>query len=274
VNIIEKLPNGNLLIENLSEVGKKSVAHIQSQIESDLVYPLLRGNDVKRWSAQPSAHIILANRTDKLAGIPEVKMKRDYPKTYAYFKTFEGDIKNPKAGTLRARSGYKQYFRDIDPFYSIYNVGPYTVKKWKVVWNRIDTKLRGAVVSTNETGKIVLPQDIHTFVPCLNEEEAHYFCALFNSSPCDLTVRSFSISKGFASAHVLNTLSIPRYDSGNKIHNKLAALSVKCHDAARKDDQELIHAFEGEIDKLCAEIWSISPGELLDIQHILEANSS
>ena len=118
-----------------------------------------------------------------------------------------------------------------------------------------------------------MPQDTHTLVPCISEKEAHYFCALFNSSPCDLIVRSYSVSKGFASAHVLNNLSIPKYNSSNNIHNKLADLSVKCHNAAKKDDQKSIHAFEGEIDKLSAEIWSIDPDELRNIQRVLETCS-
>ena len=42
--------------EGTSEVDKK-----QGQVETDLLYPLLRGEDVARWNAQPSSYIIVPN---------------------------------------------------------------------------------------------------------------------------------------------------------------------------------------------------------------------
>ena len=86
IRVLQERPNGELLIENLHDVGRIKVECVQAVIEPNLVYPLLRGRDVQRWHAKPSAHIILANLTDKLAGIPEFEMKRRWPKTYAYLK--------------------------------------------------------------------------------------------------------------------------------------------------------------------------------------------
>ena len=42
--------------EGTNEVDKK-----QGQVETDLLYPLLRGEDVARWNAQPSSYIIVPN---------------------------------------------------------------------------------------------------------------------------------------------------------------------------------------------------------------------
>ncbi len=100
IRVLEERPNGELLIENLHDVGKIKVAHRHAVIEPDMVYPLLRGRDVHRWHAEPSAYIILANRTEKLAGISETEMKRQYPKTFDYLKRFEGDPKKPVRGTF------------------------------------------------------------------------------------------------------------------------------------------------------------------------------
>ena len=75
IRVIEKRPNGELLIENLNDVGKIKVNHVQAVIESDLVYPLLRGRDVLRWYTEPSAHIILAQDSQTRKGIPESEMK-------------------------------------------------------------------------------------------------------------------------------------------------------------------------------------------------------
>src|SRR5713226_2892455 len=58
VNILKNLPNGDLVVENLGDVGKIKLAPVQSTVEPDLVYPLLRGRDVGRWRAEPSCFII------------------------------------------------------------------------------------------------------------------------------------------------------------------------------------------------------------------------
>jgi len=269
IRVLEKRPNGELLIENLHDVGKIKVKHVQAVIEPDLVYPLLRGRDVQRWHAERSAHIILANRTDKLAGIPESEMKRRWPKTYAYLKQFEGDPKRPARGTLRGRSGYRQYFKPTDPFYSMYNVGPYTMAKWKVVWNRIDTRLQATVTGVARLQHPILTQETHTNAPMQSSQEAHYFAAAFNSSPCDLLVRSYSMGKGFGSPHVMQSLSIPLFNSSIDTHLSLSSLAKECHAAASKGDTDAVAALEAEIDHVAAKIWGITDAELKAIQKAL-----
>ncbi len=269
IRVLEKRPNGELLIENLHDVGKIKVSHVQTVIEPDLVYPLLRGRDVQRWHADPSAHIILANRTDKLAGIPESEMKRRWPKTFAYLKQFEGDPKKPARGTLRGRSGYRQYFKPSDPFYSMYNIGPYTMVKWKVVWNRIDTRLRATVVGVDQLQRPILTQETHTNAPMHSSQEAHYFAAAFNSSPCDLLVRSYSMGKGFGSPHVMQSLSIPLFNVSIDTHLSLSLLAKKCHEGEANGDTDAVAALEAEIDKVAAKIWGINDTELKSIQNAL-----
>jgi hypothetical protein len=260
VRLVEHLRDGNLLIENLHDIGKIKVERIQAAVEPDLIYPLLRGREVTRWKAEGDAYIILANLTDKLAGIPEAEMRREYPKTYAYLKRFEDK--------LRKRSGLKLYFQPGDPFYSLYNVGPYTIKPWKVVWNRIDTKLQAVVVGTKE-GKPILGQETHTFVTLDSCTEAHYFAAILNSAPSDFLVRSYSISKGFASPHILEQISIPKFDPRLKLHQELAGLSVRCHKAASKNDEAVVFTLQSELDRTAAKIWAITDAELKEIQDAL-----
>jgi hypothetical protein len=50
VRIKERTPDGRLVITNPEEPGqKKSVKQVEAAVESDLVYPLVRGRDVKKW---------------------------------------------------------------------------------------------------------------------------------------------------------------------------------------------------------------------------------
>lgn len=270
IRVLEKLKDGNLVIENLYDVGKIKVQRVEAVVEPDLVYPLLRGRDVKRWNAEPSAYIILAQDPQTRRGIPESDMKQKYPKTYAYFKQFEGNKDKPVRGTLRGRALYKKYFKPTDPFYSMYNVGPYTIAPWKVIWNRIDTKLQGVVVGPNEEGNTVICQETHTLVNLEGSNEAHYFTAIFNSAPSDLLVRCYSVSKGFASAHVLESISIPQYEQNDNLHSNLSNLSQDCHTAAAKDGDETVAELEKEIDKAASKLWGITDDELKTIQDALK----
>ena len=65
-----------LPIGNLHDAGQIKVEYVQAIVEPDSIYPLLRGRDFGRWYAEPSASIIPANQTDKLAGGPESETNR------------------------------------------------------------------------------------------------------------------------------------------------------------------------------------------------------
>ena len=263
--LLEKLPNGELLIENLHDVGKIKVERQQAVVEPDLVYPLLRGRDVQRWRAEPSAHIILANRTDKLAGIPESEMKRLWPKTYAYLRRFEGDPQKPERGTLRGRSGYRQFFKPSDPFYSMYNVGSYSMVEWKVVW-REQSSIFQAAFAGKKSQQVILPDHKLMMVHCNSQQEADFLLAMLNSSPSRLAIHSYVISTS-TSTHILQNIAVPQFNKMDDTHKRLAELSRQCHAAASKGDQ--LGSLEAEVDEAAAKIWGITNSELKGIQEAL-----
>ena len=257
IRVLETRTNGELLIENLHDVGRIKVPHVETVIEPDLVYPLLRGRDVRRWSAEPSCSLILAQDPQTKKGIPESVMKDKYPKTYEFLRTFEGDPANPTRGTLRGRALYRSYYKPTDPFYSMYNVGPYTVADWKVQWQHtgVQDSMRAAVTPWDKLGdqKVIL-------VACESPEEAHYLCALINSTPV------FSVIKHYisldASPHVLEHVAIPLFESGSEVHKRLADLSLRCHSAVGSSAADQVCAIESEINELAASIWGITRSEL------------
>ena len=59
MDIMDKRPDGLVVISNIIEGAKRKVESIQMAIEPDLLYPLLRGRDVKRWQSEPSAYILM-----------------------------------------------------------------------------------------------------------------------------------------------------------------------------------------------------------------------
>ncbi|MFH0765931.1 MAG: N-6 DNA methylase [Calditrichota bacterium] len=267
IRIIDRRPNGDLLIENLHDVGKIKVKQVQAVIEPDLVYPLLRGRDVRRWHAEPSAYIILAQDPQTRKGIPESEMKRRWHKTFAYLKQFEGDPKKPERGTLRGRSVYRKYFKPTDPFYSMYGVGPYTMAKWKVVWREQSSFFQAAFASPGSNGT-VLPDHKLMLVSCLNRQEANFIMGLLNSSSSQLAICSYIISTS-TSTHVLENIYVPKFNNNHSEHLKLAQLSRQCHIAAAKGDTGAVAAIEAEINRLAANIWGITDDELRAIQDAL-----
>ena len=274
INVVETLSNGELLIENLYDVGKLEVKHVQAVIEPDLVYPLLRGRDVQRWRAEPSAYIVLTQDPKTRRGIPEAEMKRRWPKTYAYLKQFEGDPKKPERGTLRGRSGYRQYFKPSDPFYSMYNVGPYTIRPIRVFWRqfipRIEMTLCLPVDDPSLGRKIPLTQHVVTLCPFQSVEEAFFFSACGNSSPAVLLHSVSSTGKSFGQPLILRTVKIPRFDPKDSVHSKLADLSRRCHAAKERNRTEEIPGLEYQIDNAAARIWGITDAELKAIWEALD----
>ena len=268
IRVLEKRPNGELLIENLYDVGKIKVEHVQAVIEPDLVYPLLRGKDVQRWQATSSAHIILANRTDKLAGIPESEMKRRWPKTYAYLKQFEGDPKKPERGTLRGRAtnAVRGPIEKGAPFYLMFAVGPYTMVEWKVLWPEVGHSVRASVSgpSTVEQAKSSLPDHTIVSVSCGDESEAFFIAGMLNSSPAHVAAAAYIVLH--PSPHIMKNIAVPQFKKRESHHTRLAELSRYCHAEAQHNNGDELVKLEAEIDEVAAKIWGISGNELKAIQ--------
>lgn len=254
VQVVDDSRPGYVVVENLADVGRIKVDKIRRTVEQERVFPLLRSGGLDRWQAQIDTAIILGQNPQTRRGVAEGRMRREFPRTYEYFAHFEGNRQAPQRGTLRGRSLFRRYFKPDDPFYSMYGVGPYTMSPWKVCWTRIDTRLRAVTVGPVD-GKPVLPQETVTFVPFDGPREAYYFCALFNSSPANALVCAYSTGKGFASAHVLETLAIPAFAADDEIHGRLAALARQAHDHGNNRTQ--LAAIDDKIDALAAQVWDI-----------------
>jgi SAM-dependent methyltransferase len=256
VQIIGK--NGNLLeIENLNEIGKKEIRSVRVEIEQDLVYPLLRGRDVERWKALPSAWQIVAQDPKTRKGYETKWMDKNCPKTKEYFLGFEKE--------LRARSAFKKYQED-SALWSQYNVGPYTFAPFKMVWKEQSSELQCAVVSSHD-GKVTVPDHKLMLVAFDDETDAHYVCGTLNSTPARFVVASYAISIQLG-PHLLENIKIPKYDPKNEIHKELARLSKQCHEKVAAGIS--VSDLEDQIDELAAELWGLSKEELKEIKDSLE----
>ncbi|MBN2543372.1 N-6 DNA methylase [bacterium] len=260
IEVIKILSNRDILIRNLYDVGRKEVPLIETVIESNYVLPLLRGRDVSRWIGKPSCKIIMVQDPLSGIGIAEDVLSTETPKTYGYFKKLEQQ--------LRERALFKKYHHSNAPFYSMYNVGEYTMAAWKVVWKDMGDYVAPAVISRNEFG-LILPEHHVMFVSFDEPKEAHFIAAMLGSSPACLTSWAYTTSYG-KSTHLMEHIAIPKFNPSIEAHLKLAELSEKCHEAAKAGDDEAIKEYEAEIDKLAAKIWGITDEELKAIQEVVK----
>jgi hypothetical protein len=89
VEIAYKRPDGLVVVRNITEGAKVQVDEVTEPIEGDLLYPLLRGRDVQRWKAEPSARIIMTYLETRSGPrvIEPSEMERRYPNTFEVLPT-------------------------------------------------------------------------------------------------------------------------------------------------------------------------------------------
>jgi hypothetical protein len=260
LEVIEhKLGGPLLMVRNIVEGAKKEIEQIHTGLEPDLIYPLLRGRDVNRWLATPQAHILVTHEQSMgLKAIPEDDMKIRFPKTYTYLKGLKKQL-------LR-RSGYRRYFKETDPFYSMFNIGDYTFAPYKVVWREQASRLTAAVASGQD--HCVIPDHKLMLVPFDNKRAAHFLCAVLNSSPAQFVTLSYAVNIQM-DTHILENVRAPRFDPKNTVHQQLAKLSQQAHKAAARGDAAQVQTLEAEIDQLAAQVWGLTQAELQEIQQSL-----
>lgn len=266
VDVVLRRPDGLVVVRNLVEGAKVEVAEVTEAIEPDLLYPLIRGRDVQRWRAAPSAFILMVQDPVKRRGRDQAELQECCPRTYGYLKQFEGILRS------RRSRGVSDMIKKGAPFYTMFAVGDYTFAPWKVVWREQAEVMTAAVVGEVES-KAIIPDHKLMLVDCASEDEAHYVCALLNCTVVRLAVLSYAIEIQM-DPHILEHIRVPRFDPGNPAHRRLAALSVQAHKAAQIDDLGALKRIESEIDAEAARLWGITDRDLMEIERNLQELSN
>jgi SAM-dependent methyltransferase len=260
VEITGERPGGVSLVANVTEGARRRIPPTQAGVETELLYPLLRGRDVSRWIAEPSAHILMTQDPVRRRGIDVELMEKKYPRARSYLARFEG--------ILRSRAAYHRYFTEDDPFWSMFNVSSFTFAEWKVVWREQASIFTAAVVG-HQDGRPVIPDHKLMLVEVASAAEAHYLCAALNSAPATLAVYAYTIEVS-TDTHVLENVAVPRYSHRNPNHRRLSELSQAAHVASSQGDTARIRAIEVEIDQGAAQLWGLTKSELAEIQRSLK----
>ena len=237
-----------------------NLPQVERTIEPDLLYPLLRWSNISRWRATPSGYLLLAQDPARRKGIDEAVMRERYPKTFAYLSEFRE--------RLVARVAYRRY-QSHAAFYSMYDVGPYTVAPIKVVWRRMDRRINAAVVEPRDDPwlgpRLPVPQETCSLIAAASSDEAHYLCALLNSAVSNFIACAHAVrgGKGFGTPGILEYLRLQQFQPHDPQHRQLADLSRQAHTAAGLG--EVPGDLQAAIDRAAAELQGLSAGQLGDI---------
>ena len=274
---VSEQPNGVLITNPRLPGQKKVVRQINHIVEKDLVFPLIRGREVKKWYSASKTGEIIIPTTEKGENIPESYMKINYSNTYQYFLEFRKE--------LEQRSLYKLAGKDKIWYGLHVNIGDFTFAPYKVAWKEIAGKISGkgefsvAVIDYSQDVEIgkkpIIPDHKLIFIPRYDENEAHYLASVLNSTISKAIVTTYTIETTM-DTHILNNLHIPRYNPQNALHLTLSELSKKAHEIARKiyeekrSDLEVdLNRIEEEIDETVAELYGITDKELKEIRKVL-----
>lgn len=191
------------------------------ELEHDHVYPYLRSKHVVKYGL--FGHDIHLVPLEKAHEDNERELQKNCPRTYEYLESHRHVLEERSSSWL-----------DDGPFYNLFGLGEYTWSEYKVVWCRLGFKPHFAVVSTvddTDLGeKPVVPGDHFMFISTDNEYEAHFLCALLNSSPYQKSLKEIaSEGKASLSKSVISRLNLPNY-SETADERRLAELSMAAHD--------------------------------------------
>ncbi len=187
-----------LLIRNRASAGRNQYEEVTAEVEREFVRPLVRGRDLRDGVAQASGFVLVPHFSSTGKPVAEAVMQRDYPLTYAWFERF----REP----MTARAHYKQHFEKSGmPYWSMYNVGPYTFAEHRVAWREQSSTFQCAVL---ERGVIADAKLVTVAVE--SAEEARYLADFLNSGRVRRFIDSY-VLKTQISTHVMKYVRVPEF---------------------------------------------------------------
>ncbi len=244
IKVLEKCPDGRILIENLGEIGKKEVPTIEAKIEPDLVFPLIRGRDVKLWNVnlKDNFYLLVTNDPVTRKGISTSRMRKDYPETLKYLNHFKEFLKE--------RSGYKKYFSAADPIYSIYNVDKRLFAPFRILWSEIGSfgcSIAQKSIDPLLGKKVQVPNNKVMYIPFTTAEEAYFVLGVVNSS----IIRKFITAKKLNTSTSTNTISemrLPKFNNKFQDHLQIAKLAYNL--TVNENDRMYLNQLDSRVSEL------------------------
>ncbi|NYZ15374.1 N-6 DNA methylase [Azospirillum sp. RWY-5-1] len=233
-------PEGLVKIQTRPEAGRTDIGPARMfWVEPDLLFPLLKG--AADFSAchvhiEEELYVFIPNRGINRQDYADAEtVVSGLKRTKSYFKAYKH--------LLRQRSTYKLR-QSGAPEYVIYNVGAYTFSAYKVVWAELSSVFEAAVVTQGAVpvigDRVYVPDHKVYFADFTSENQAHYVCALLNSTLVREYVQSHTIQ--IQVSNIFKHLKLPTFDAKNTDHKKLATLSQSAHGATSEPKRSAVLA--------------------------------
>ena len=213
-------------------------------VEEKYVYPMLGGRNIAKWKVKSNEFMLVPHTALYKYGVPESDLAKDAPDTFMWLSFYHDEL-------LATRIQNGKFFNPkINPFYRLDNVGEYTYSPYKVLWKEQSGSMSAVVVSTYydsipnvnrnifSQDKIIVVDSKVLMLDVYNELEAYFVCGIINSPNVIKVVDGYAVSTN-RGVDVLKYIAIPKYDSENEIHTKIAMLSKEIHCLAAKNQQYL-----------------------------------
>lgn len=152
-----EVKGGTILVTNLAREGRNEEVGVETQaIESQFLYPLLRGADVQPFKASPKSYVVVPHSEESpTAPIPFSRLPK---RTRTFLATFEA--------VLSARRKFRNFDPSAGDWHGLYSVLPATFSPYKVVWRengnrrRLDRRSRkyGRHANKWQEGRLAGPQ--------------------------------------------------------------------------------------------------------------------
>ncbi len=223
---------GKAYVSNIQNSrSKHKIAKQELLLETDCLYPLVKGVDIERYGIKPIDTVVpFPYKDGKRAPMSRKELSTDFPELMKYF--------NKNKIYFDSQTKYNKKIigkKNATEFYSLARVGVYTYAKYFVAF-RDNTKWQASVVSDIETpwGEFKRPVFQNHAVTIsqrpdgsyISLKEAHFICAIINSNMAREFIMNSSDSRSFK---VNPPLNIPLFDGSNVKHTKLSNLSKKAH---------------------------------------------
>lgn len=258
VDIVDKRGN-NVIIENLVARSRlqviKDIGVYRGEVEKELVYPIVGGRNIDKWGLNSFIYMLVPHYSTGRAvyrGIPEEVMQTNYFRTYDWLYHFHDILLE-----TRIRSA-KFFDKKQFPWYRLDNVGDYTFQPYKVLWKEQSVAMNCCVVSTLNCphlgDKIVVADSKVLTASFDTKEEAHYLCAILNSSAIEEIIQAYTISTN-RGTDIVKNIKIPKFDLSNLLHLQIARASENAHASYIEKDSNKIHEAETLINELVPQIF-------------------
>lgn len=250
---------------NVTERAKRDAPTVRTRIEVELVYEVVRGRDLGRWTFNPGALLLCPHtRATKMNALSPSEMRSRYPKAWDYLVSMRG-ILDERKGFTEWEKGFRE-----DAFYAIQRIGDYTFAPYKVAWRYIASDFILAVIGPNREGRPRFANDKVIFVGLEDPREAYYLCGFLSSDPVRWKVTAYA-SETQISVSAIEPLKIAKFDSSNVAHRQIADACEAGHAAVEAGDEARAASSLMAINGAVARMFGISERAMSSFRRDLEA---